>query len=94
MKEGWIKDVVMSKETLLPLSLVFTLLGASMSYGIIYNKVDNLEQMVALEREERNADYDEMKTQLSEIRSAIISSKLSEVDIDDSSLATLYATSD
>lgn len=93
MESGWIKHIIMSKETLLPLSLVFTLLGASMSYGVMYNKVDNLEQMVAIEREERRADYDEIKEQLSEIRSAIISDKLSEVDIDDSSLATLYATS-
>lgn len=80
----------MSKETLLPLSLVFTLLGASMSYGMIYNKVDSLEKMVMQEREDRKADSDEVKKQLSEIRSAILNGKLSEGEPKDSSLAQLY----
>jgi hypothetical protein len=34
---------VLSKETLLPLGIVVTLMGSAMSYGILISKVDSLE---------------------------------------------------
>ena len=54
----------MNKEFLVPISIVFTLLGAAVSYGVAYNKIDNLEALVALEREDRKEDVEEIKNEL------------------------------
>ncbi len=61
----------MSKEILVPISLVFSLLGAATSYGVIYNKVDNLEHLVTLEREDRKEDVARLEEQLTQMNSLL-----------------------
>lgn len=56
-----------SKEFLVPISLVFSLLGAAVSYGAVYNKVDNLEHLVMLEREDRKEDVAQLNRQLQDL---------------------------
>lgn len=67
----WAHDRIMSKEFLIPISLVFSLLGAAMSYGVVYNKVDNLEHLVTLEREDRKEDIAQLSQQIETLNSLL-----------------------
>lgn len=66
------KNHLLSKEMLVPISLVFTLLGAAMSYGAMYNKVDGLQNLVELERSDRKEDISDLKEQVAEVQSLLI----------------------
>lgn len=64
----------MSRDTLIPLSIVFTLLGAAMSYGMIYNKVDATQELLVLERQERKEDVEDLKQQIAQLNDAVLRS--------------------
>lgn len=63
---------VLSKELFVPISLVFTLLGAAMSYGAMYSKVDSLQNLVELEREDRKEDVAKTNQQVEEIHELLV----------------------
>lgn len=48
------KQALITKDTLLPLGLVFTLVGAAISFGIMYSKVETMSQDVALIKAQQN----------------------------------------
>lgn len=61
-----------TKDTLVPLSLVFTLLGAAVSYGAMYNKIDQMQTLVENEREDRKEDIAELKDQVTTLNKTVL----------------------
>lgn len=61
-----------TKETLIPLSIVFTLLGAAISYGVMYNKVDETQKLVEYERQDRKEDIAELKNQITTLNDTVL----------------------
>ena len=75
------KVPLISKDTLVPLGLVCTIMGASLTFGIMYNKVDQLGGVVDKQTEvisslreqsaRQEATISQMLTTLSDIKSDV-----------------------
>lgn len=72
---------IISKDTLIPIGLVCTIMGASLSFGIMYNKVDQLDATVGKQTEiisslreqsaRQEATISQVLTTLSDIKSDV-----------------------
>ena len=72
---------IISKDTLIPIGLVCTIMGASLSFGIMYNKVDQLGATVGKQTEiisslreqsaRQEATISQVLTTLSDIKSDV-----------------------
>lgn len=72
---------LISKETLVPIGLVCTIMGASVTFGVMYNKVDELGRTVDKQTEiisslreqsaRQEATISQMLTTLSDIKSDV-----------------------
>lgn len=72
---------IISKDTLIPIGLVCTIMGASLSFGIMYNKVDQLGATVEKQTEiisslreqsaRQEATISQVLTTLSDIKSDV-----------------------
>lgn len=72
---------IISKDTLIPIGLVCTIMGASLSFGVMYNKVDQLGATVGKQTEiisslreqsaRQEATISQMLTTLSDIKSDV-----------------------